>query len=121
MKHELLPRDKKLRLRAAELRKNATMEENHLWYDFLRAYPVQFNRQRIIGEHITDFYCAKARLVIELDGMQHNTEFAMEYDSIRTAFFESMEVMVLRFSNREIQSQFEKVCETIDLAVKRRI
>ena len=58
---------------------------------------------------------------IELDGMQHNTEFAMEYDSIRTAFFESMEVMVLRFSNREIQSQFEKVCETIDLAVKRRI
>ena len=84
MKHELLPRDKKLRLRAAELRKNATMEENHLWYDFLRAYPVQFNRQRIIGEYITDFYCAKARLVIELDGMQHNTEFAMEYDSIRT-------------------------------------
>lgn len=121
MKHELLPRDKKLRPRAAELRRLATPEENHLWYDFLRTYPVQFNRQRIIGEYIVDFYCVKARLVIELDGTQHYTNPAMEYDSIRTAFFESMEVMVLRFSNLEIRTQFDAVCRAIDLAVRSRI
>ena len=57
--------------RAQELRKNATKEENHLWYDFLRTYPVQFLRQKPFGPYIVDFYCHKAKLAIELDGSQH--------------------------------------------------
>ena len=53
---------------ARALRKNMTKEERHLWYDFLRDYPLRFMRQRPIDRYIVDFYCAKAKLVIELDG-----------------------------------------------------
>ncbi len=63
---------------AKELRKNMTKEERHLWYDFLRSYPVKFTRQKVLGKYIADFYCAKANLVIELDGSQH-----YEADSLR--------------------------------------
>lgn len=65
MIYQHVPRDIKLKKRATELRTNATKEENHLWYDFLRSYPVRFYRQRIIGEYIVDFYCSKAKPVIE--------------------------------------------------------
>ena len=56
---------------AKELRKNMTKEERHLWYDFLKTYPVRFLRQKVLGRYIADFYCAKANVVIELDGSQH--------------------------------------------------
>ena len=55
-------------LTARMLRKNMTKEENHLWYDFLRDYPIRFVRQKVLGKYIADFYCAKAKIVIELDG-----------------------------------------------------
>ena len=48
-----------------------TNEERHLWYEFLRDYPLRFSRQKILGKYIVDFYCAKAKLVIEVDGSQH--------------------------------------------------
>ena len=60
--------DKRNIPRAKELRKNMTPWERKLWYEYLRQYPVRFQRQKAIGEYIADFYCAKARLVIELDG-----------------------------------------------------
>ena len=53
------------------LRRNMTKEERHLWYDFLRQHPARFSRQKVLGRYIADFYSAKARLVIELDGSQH--------------------------------------------------
>ena len=53
---------------AKELRKNMTKEERHLWYDFLRDYPVRFQRQKVFGNYIVDFYCASAKLIVELDG-----------------------------------------------------
>ncbi len=56
---------------AKHLRKEMTKEERHLWYDFLRGYPVRFSRQKVLGKYIADFYSAEARLVIELDGSQH--------------------------------------------------
>ena len=56
---------------ARELRKNMTKEERHLWYDFLRGYSVKFTRQKVLGKYIADFYCAKANVVIELDGSKH--------------------------------------------------
>ena len=59
---------------AKQLRKEMTKEERHLWYDFLRSYPVRFSRQKVLGKYIADFYCAEAKLVIELDGSQHNED-----------------------------------------------
>ena len=56
---------------ARKLRKDMTREERHLWYDFLREYPIRFLRQKVIGSYVVDFYCAAAKLVVELDGSQH--------------------------------------------------
>ena len=63
--------NKNLVSNAKELRKNMTKEERHLWYDYLRYKDIRFVRQKTIGNYIVDFYCAKANLVIELDGSQH--------------------------------------------------
>ena len=94
-----------------------TREEKHLWYDFLSQYPVRFRRQEIIGNYIADFYCDKARLVIEIDGSQHFEKENERYDLQRTKFFQSLHISVLRFSNDEINTSFEAVCRTIDMAV----
>ena len=61
----------KLTTNARTLRKHMTKEERHLWYDFLRKYPVRFLRQKVIDNYIVDFYCHDARIIIELDGSQH--------------------------------------------------
>ena len=106
---------------AKSLRKNATPQENHLWYDFLRSYTPRFQRQKTIGQFIADFYCEKAKLVIELDGSQHFTPEGHTYDEARTAAIETVGVAVLRFTNREIDSQFEAVCTAIDAAVRERL
>lgn len=58
-----------------------TRQEKHLWYDFLRSYPIKFYRQRPIGNYIVDFYCSEAHLVIELDGNQHYDPDAEKYDT----------------------------------------
>ncbi|MBO5089723.1 MAG: endonuclease domain-containing protein [Clostridia bacterium] len=100
------------------LRKNMTPEERHLWYDFLRAYPIRFNRQKIIGRYIVDFYCAKAKLIIELDGSQHYEDAGVEKDLERTQFLEQYGLNVIRIPNNEIKQNFKGVCEYIDLCVK---
>ena len=96
------------------LRKSMTKEEKHLWYDFLRDYPVRFYRQKVIGKYIVDFYCSKAKLVIELDGSQHYVDDAIIYDNVRTAYLEQYGLKVIRFSNRELNENFRGVCEYID-------
>ena len=106
---------------AKGLRKNATPQENHLWYDFLRSYTPRFQRQKTIGQFIADFYCEKAKLVIELDGSQHFTPEGHTYDEARTAAIETLGVEVLRFTNRNIDSEFHAVCITIDEAVHARL
>ena len=103
---------------AKMLRKNMTKEEKHLWYDFLRAYPVRFTRQKVLGKYIADFYCAKAKLVIELDGSGHYTDEGKVYDEERTAFLESYGLTVIHIPNTEIHSNFLGVCEYIDYIVK---
>ena len=113
MKHTLTPL-------AQNLRKNQTKEEARLWYQFLRRYDVRFRRQFPYGPYIVDFYCAKAKLVVELDGSQHYEPEAMQKDQERTTFLEKQGLKVLRFTNREIDLQFWQVCEVIDLAVKAR-
>lgn len=68
---------------AQRLRCNMTKQERHLWYDFLKLLPQQFKRQKVIGRYIVDFYCAGAKLVVELDGSQHFEPQGLEYDARR--------------------------------------
>jgi len=112
--------NKKLVPFAQDLRKNMTKEERHLWYDFLRDYPVRFLRQRPIGPYIVDFYCASAKLVVELDGSQHYEEEARQKDKQRTAYMEQCGLYVFRVANNRIKDSFDGVCEAIDLIVKAR-
>ena len=102
---------------ARNLRKNMTREELHLWFDFLRFYPVKFLRQKILGKYIVDFYCAKAKLIVGLDGSQHYEDEGMEYDKERTAYLEQYGIRVLRIPNNEVNKNVSGVCEYIDLAV----
>ena len=104
---------------AKTLRKNMTPWERKLWYDFLRDYPVRFQRQKAIGNYIADFYCARARLVIELDGGGHYTAEQAIKDEMRTKDLESMNLTVVRICNLDIDRNFRGVCEYIDLTVKR--
>ena len=103
---------------AKELRKNMTKEERHLWYDFLRGYPVRFTRQKVLGKYIADFYCAQAKLVIELDGSQHYGESELIRDKARTEFLAGYDIRVIRIPNNEINRNFRAVCEYIDREVK---
>ena len=100
------------------LRKNMTKEERHLWYDFLRNYPMRFSRQKILGKYIVDFYCAQANLIIELDGSQHYEEKNIQADIERTEYLESYGLQILRIPNSEINSNFYGVCEYIDKVVQ---
>ena len=103
---------------AKMLRKNLTKEERHLWYDFLRDYPVRFLRQKVLGKYIVDFYCAEAKLVIELDGSGHYTEIGIQHDEERTAFLEEYGLTVIRIPNTEIHKNFRGVCKYIDCLVE---
>ena len=98
-----------------------TRQEKHLWYDFLKTYPIRFYRQRPISGYIVDFYCAKAKLIIELDGSQHFTEDGLEYDEIRSDILEELGLEVIRYTNPQIDQQFEAVCTDIDSRVKEKI
>ena len=103
---------------AKQLRNEMTKEERHLWYDFLRDYPVRFSRQKILGKYIVDFYSAEAKLVIELDGSQHYEEANIEKDAERTRFLACYGLRIIRIPNNEISRNFRGVCEHIDDAVK---
>ena len=115
MKH-----DSRLTPLAQKLRKDMTKEERRLWYEYLRTYPVQFRRQVAFGSFIMDFYCASAKLAIELDGSQHYEEAGMTRDAERTAFLEGSGISVLRFSNTDVMKNLRGVCEQIDRVVKQR-
>ena len=116
-----LPKNKNLTKIAQYLRRNITKEEHHLWYDFLKNYPIQFNRQKIIGNYIVDFYCHKAKLIIELDGSQHFEEIEEENDISRTNFFRRLDLEILRIPNNEIWDNFEGSCEAKNFFVTTRI
>ena len=102
---------------AKMLRKNMTKEERHLWYDYLKNHPIRFNRQKVLGKYIADFYSAEAQLVIELDGGGHYTEEAKQYDMERTAFLEAYGLRVIRIPNNEVNTNFRGVCEYIGLMI----
>ena len=117
----MIPKDDSKLERARTLRKEMPPQERHLWYDFLRHYPVKIYKQRIIGSYIVDFYCASAKLVIELDGSQHYEEYGKNYDANRTSYLESLGLSVVRFSNADINVRFQSVCEYLDALIKSRL
>ena len=109
--HELKPN-------AQRLRREMTRQERHLWYDFLKTYPVQFRRQKQFGRFIVDFFCADAMLVIEIDGAQHYNEQGLSYDKERSNYLNSLGLKVIRFTNIEIDRNFQGVCLSIDRTVQ---
>ena len=109
-----------LLLFARELRKNMTKEERRLWFDHLRNYPIKITRQKILGKYIADFYCANAKLAIEVDGSQHYDVNGKESDRIRTDFLKEFDIEVLRIPNFEINNNFEGVCVYIDNEINKR-
>ena len=106
---------------AKSLRRNMTRQEKHLWYDYLQHYPIKIYKQRIIDNFVVDFYCHKARLAIEIDGSEHYSIEGKTYDESRTGVIEKYGVIVLRFSNLDIDDKFEGVCYVIDKTIKERI
>ena len=111
--------NKELTPLAKQLRSEMTKEERHLWYDFLRTYPIRFSRQKVLGRYIVDFYSAIAYLVIELDGSQHYETDRVEKDAERTAFLNGYGLQVIRIPNHEVNENFEGVCAYIDAVVRR--
>ena len=116
-----LPYQRKMIVRAKELRKNMTKQEKHLWYDFLNIYPIRFQRQKTISCFVADFYCHQARLIIEIDGSQHYTEQGEAYDKERSAVLTEYGLEIIRFSNYDVDTNFCGVCEEIDRIVKERL
>ena len=103
----------KLTANAQKLRKNMTKEERNLWYNFLKELPITINKQKVIGNYIVDFYCASAKIVIELDGSQHFEEQGKRYDEKRDKYLKSLGLTVLRYSNYDVNTNFYGVCTDI--------
>ncbi|MBQ8430584.1 MAG: endonuclease domain-containing protein [Clostridia bacterium] len=112
-----LQKNSKLKSLSNNLRKNATKQENKLWYLFLSKHKIKFCRQYIIGNYIVDFYCQSKKIAIELDGGQHYEEEALKYDNERTNFLNGLGVRVLRFTNTDIEKNFDLVCKEIEFVL----
>ncbi len=101
--------------RARQLRRRVTGAEQRLWSRIrsrqLGGY--RFNRQTMIGDYIADFYCHQARLVIEVDGKQHQTLHGLEQDKLRGQYMESLGISVLRFTNDDVREKTDDVVQTI--------
>ena len=112
----MLPYDRKLKERSQQLRKTMTAAETFLWSK-IRMKQVKghwFYRQKPIGEYIADFYCPKAKLVVEVDGGQHYSREIAEYDKVRTKYMSGQGLRVIRFTNAEVLSNIEGVVEAIE-------
>ena len=105
---------------AQKLRRNMTRQERHLWYDFLKVHPAVFRRQKQFGHYIVDFYCAGARLVVELDGSQHYEPEEQQRDAERDQYLSGLGLKVLRFSNLDVDRNFNGMCVAINTAVRER-
>ena len=95
------------------LRKTMTKEEKHLWYDFLTKLPKTINRQKVIGNYIIDFYCNENKIAIELDGSQHYKDDGRKKDISRDKYLNEIGIKVLRFSNVDVNKNFNGVCREI--------
>ena len=115
------PKNSSLLEYARQLRRQMTPQERKLWYLFLRDYPVKIYKQRIIGSYIVDFYCASAKLIIEIDGSQHYKQQGQHLDAERSNYLNSLGLQVVRYSNADINCRFDQVCESIHQHLQQRI
>lgn len=104
-----------LKSRRKELRNNSTPAETKLWSMLQQSNlgGFKFRRQHSVGAYILDFYCPSERLAIELDGDSHFTDDAIEYDGVRTAYLNALNIKVLRFLNTDVYNNLNSVCERI--------
>ena len=105
--------EKKLTGISRVLRKNMTKEERHLWYDFPKGLPLTVNRQKVLGDYIVDFFVASKKLVIELDGSHHFQGVGPARDRERDEWFRANGITVLRYTNLQINREFNAVCQDI--------
>ena len=98
---------------AKDLRKNMTPEEKKLWYQFLKRLPFTVNRQKNIGNYIVDFYISSKSTVIEIDGSQHGMPEAYQADKIRDYELSRLGITVLRYTNTDINRNFNLVCDDL--------
>lgn len=109
-----LPYNPDLIKRADELRRSMTLAERKLWNKLFKNFPVKIRRQRVIDNYIVDFYCAKQKLVIEIDGSVHDLPEVMVRDEERTKKLQEYGLKVIRFTNAEVENDFERVCRIIE-------
>ena len=117
----IIKHNMKLTPYAQKLRKNMTPEERKLWYEYLNQYPIRFRRQITVGIYILDFYCASAKLAIEIDGAQHYLPQGKQHDLCRTNYLKEQGIKVLRFTNRDVMENLQGVYTMIDKTVKERV
>ncbi|MFA5308178.1 MAG: endonuclease domain-containing protein [Dehalococcoidales bacterium] len=104
----------KLKPIAHEKRNEPTGAEKELWQHLRmhRLHGLSFRRQHCAGQFIVDFYCSKAKLVIEVDGEIH--QYQAEEDKIRQEYLESLGLKVLRFTNNAVLNNIEEVIRVIE-------
>ncbi len=95
------------------MRKEMTPLESKLWNLFLRRLPIRFKRQKLIGDYVVDFYCDKAKLVIEIDGGQHFEDVNHQKDNARDKYLTGLGLKILRFDNHQMNCEFDAVCQKI--------
>lgn len=100
---------------ARKLRKNMTNQEKKLWYYLRKRFinNCRFRRQYPIGNYVVDFICREKKLIIEIDGGQHNQDEIKEYDELRSKYLESKGFKVIRFWNNDIDTNIESVVNEI--------
>lgn len=100
----------------AKFMRHTATDAEHLMWQILRAkrfMNLKFRRQHVIEPYIVDFYCHEIGLVIELDGSQHGTDDAMEYDAERTKFLEALGLRVVRYWNNEVLLETDDVLDDL--------
>ena len=112
--------NKALKPYAQKLRREMMPEEKRLWYQFLKPQGIKAKRQQIICTFIVDFYIPSAGIVIEIDGSQHYEQNAQLHDQERDAALDRLGLLVLRYSNSDINLRFRDVCEDIRLHMEPR-
>lgn len=106
-----LPFNPKLKQRARELRKAGNLPEAIFWNQVKRKQfkGFDFDRQKIIGNYIVDFYCGNCQVVIEIDGRYHN--YTKDYDSARDSYLESLGLTVIHLSARRVLQETDEVMD----------
>ncbi|PIQ13592.1 MAG: DNA methylase [Hydrogenophilales bacterium CG_4_10_14_3_um_filter_58_23] len=104
-----LPYNPSLKQRAKELRRAGNLSEVLLWNQIKNKqfFGLDFDRQKIIGNYIVDFYCAEKSVVLEVDGSSHDDK--ADYDAKRDAFLGSLNLVVVHIMDRDVKNNLSDV------------